>query len=421
MAHPTTAIWSPIRLSKACFGWHCMNLLHLKGNRNWEPSCGQNGRKWVRISPDLSLIVTRHYGVLLLYGQHLALNHLVAENHLRVVIGTNLLDQSTTDGNPKYVQDGIRLNLHCWHTSDRFSKFAFKLGQYNRSEMDQYRNDTTVRAYVRFTENVPFRVLYGYPFLGNENGTWVEVHDTRRNGCLWSYRSCSEDVREEAVLYWKPKMIALLISCFFTSYFVFYWMTNNQTNDVSLVTWSVSNAVCFGMPSECHYPMWFSGEINDDLYLRIPSAYLSLPPYLSLWIYICTCKQFSHWLDCRSHVACIINNKRKAFALHPFQFLFSAFVCCFLITSNEPCALSRRLINCCQSSRKKCPRACNSCFDKDLTFLSCMSRSSRFLLSFVSPRLLERELQRLSVNARLISFSLSSHRQFLTYFESWTC
>ncbi|CAF1083831.1 unnamed protein product [Rotaria sp. Silwood1] len=89
-----------------------------------------------------------HYGVLLLYGQHLAINHLVGQNQIRIKIGADLLDQSTTDTNPQYVQQGIRLNLHCWHTDNRFSKFAFKLGHYKQSELEKYRNDTTAQAYA---------------------------------------------------------------------------------------------------------------------------------------------------------------------------------------------------------------------------------------------------------------------------------
>jgi len=95
----------------------------------------------------------RHYGVLLLYGQHLALNHLVGTNKVRVVIGIDLLDQLTTDKSPQHIQEGIRLNFHCWHTNERFSKFAFKLGQYNQSELELYRNDTTAQAYVSEKEN----------------------------------------------------------------------------------------------------------------------------------------------------------------------------------------------------------------------------------------------------------------------------
>jgi hypothetical protein len=90
----------------------------------------------------------RHYGVLLLYGQHLALNHLVGINQIRVIIGHDLLDQSTTDKSPEYIRNGIRLNLHCWHTDERFSKFAFKLGRYNQTDLEKYRNDKTAQAYV---------------------------------------------------------------------------------------------------------------------------------------------------------------------------------------------------------------------------------------------------------------------------------
>ena len=53
-------------------------------------------------------LIKRHYGVLLLYGQHLAINHLVGQYQIRLVIGGSLLDQSTTDANPQYVQQGTR-------------------------------------------------------------------------------------------------------------------------------------------------------------------------------------------------------------------------------------------------------------------------------------------------------------------------
>jgi len=65
------------------------------------------------------------------------------------MIGGDLLDQSSTNADLAYVQNGIRLNFHCWRTNDRFSKFAFKLGHYKQSELEKYRNDTTAQAYVR--------------------------------------------------------------------------------------------------------------------------------------------------------------------------------------------------------------------------------------------------------------------------------
>ena len=104
----------------------------------------------------MCLFIQRHHGVLLLYGQQLALNHLFATNQIRLFIGEHLLDQSSTDNTIAYVQQSIRLTLHCWHTDQRFSKFAFKMGQYTQSDLDQYRDDTTAQAYVRTTKRLFF-------------------------------------------------------------------------------------------------------------------------------------------------------------------------------------------------------------------------------------------------------------------------
>ncbi len=111
-----------------------------------------------RIKSRNKFLIQRHYGVLLLYGQHLALNHLVGTNQIRMFIGSELLDQSSTNINPQYVQEGIRLNFHCWHTNEKFSKFAFKLGHYKQSDLEKYRNDTTAQAYVR-KKNLFFQIL----------------------------------------------------------------------------------------------------------------------------------------------------------------------------------------------------------------------------------------------------------------------
>jgi hypothetical protein len=102
------------------------------------------------------------------------LNHLVGQNQIRVVIASDRLDQSSTDVSPGYVNSGIRLNLHCWHTNDRFSKFAFKMGHYNQSELVKYRNDTTAQAYVRrdaiFSSRPSARFC-----LGDANGSGIEI------------------------------------------------------------------------------------------------------------------------------------------------------------------------------------------------------------------------------------------------------
>ena len=125
----------------------------------------------------------RHYGVLLLYGQHLGLNHLVARKEVRVIVGHNMLDQSTTDDTVAYVQNGIRLNLHCWHTDNQFSKFVFKMGRYNQSDLEKYRNDTTVKAYVSIeSHNIHDHSQECCVILGYAHGVGIKVHDVRRDG-----------------------------------------------------------------------------------------------------------------------------------------------------------------------------------------------------------------------------------------------
>ena len=126
-----------------------MNFQCQKENPKLEHCCGLNGIEMFFFSFLChAWLLFRHYGVLLLYGQHLGLNHLVATEEIRMIIGNNLLDQSSTEKSIEYVRNGIRLNLHCWHTDERFSKFAFKAGKYNQTDLELYRNDTTAQAYV---------------------------------------------------------------------------------------------------------------------------------------------------------------------------------------------------------------------------------------------------------------------------------
>ena len=68
-----------------------------------------------------------HYGVLLLYGQSLALNHLIATRQLNVVKLEGLLDYGS--GNTESVHS--KLHIHVFHGGDMFSKFMFKAGKYN--------------------------------------------------------------------------------------------------------------------------------------------------------------------------------------------------------------------------------------------------------------------------------------------------
>ena len=68
-----------------------------------------------------------HYGVLLLYGQNLAMNHLIGSNQLNVTCLERLIDYGS--GNTDSVFSA--LHIHVFHGDDLFSKFAFRSGKYD--------------------------------------------------------------------------------------------------------------------------------------------------------------------------------------------------------------------------------------------------------------------------------------------------
>lgn len=68
-----------------------------------------------------------HYGVLLLYGQHLGLNHLIATNQINVVKLNDMLDYPSA--NTESINE--KIHIHVFHGDDLFSKFAFKNGDYD--------------------------------------------------------------------------------------------------------------------------------------------------------------------------------------------------------------------------------------------------------------------------------------------------
>ncbi len=73
-----------------------------------------------------------HYGVLLLYGQSIAMNHLIKTKQLNVVKLDNYLDF------PSYYDENIFkiLHIHVFHGSKMFSKFEFKNGKYDGMVID---------------------------------------------------------------------------------------------------------------------------------------------------------------------------------------------------------------------------------------------------------------------------------------------
>jgi hypothetical protein len=77
-----------------------------------------------------------HYGVLLLYGQHLALNHLIATNQINLVKLEDLLDFPSANKESIFK----KLHIHVFHGDDIFSKFQFKASKYDNltSQVNEY-------------------------------------------------------------------------------------------------------------------------------------------------------------------------------------------------------------------------------------------------------------------------------------------
>jgi len=83
-----------------------------------------------------------HYGVLLLYGQTLGMNHLIATNQINVIPLPDLIDYPS--GNAESVF--TKLHIHVFHGEDMFSKFMFKAGRYDNMTVSES-NSTLVKYY----------------------------------------------------------------------------------------------------------------------------------------------------------------------------------------------------------------------------------------------------------------------------------
>lgn len=94
-----------------------MSYLSLEEFSQVERNGGLGGQLW----PDW------HYGVLLLYGQSIGLNHLMASKQAHVVKLWKYFDYPSGNSDSVY---GV-LNIHVFHGDNMFSKFAFKMGKYD--------------------------------------------------------------------------------------------------------------------------------------------------------------------------------------------------------------------------------------------------------------------------------------------------
>ena len=68
-----------------------------------------------------------HYGVLSMYGNAMALNHMSGSQISNVIKLNMLIDwPSSNDLNPN-----TKVHIHVYHSHERFSKFVFRMGQYD--------------------------------------------------------------------------------------------------------------------------------------------------------------------------------------------------------------------------------------------------------------------------------------------------
>ena len=78
-----------------------------------------------------------HYGVLLLYGQNLGLNHLIGSNQSNVVKINTILDYPSSNSEPI----NSKIHIHVFHGDDVFSKFVFKVGKYDNTTVPENLTD----------------------------------------------------------------------------------------------------------------------------------------------------------------------------------------------------------------------------------------------------------------------------------------
>ena len=75
-----------------------------------------------------------HYGVLLLYGQSIAMNHLIATRQLNIIRIPNQLDYPSFNGeNVNKI-----IHIHVFHGNYMFSKFELKAGRYDNLNLEDY-------------------------------------------------------------------------------------------------------------------------------------------------------------------------------------------------------------------------------------------------------------------------------------------
>jgi hypothetical protein len=84
-----------------------------------------------------------HYGVVLLYGQNIAMNHLISTKQLNIIKLGNLIDVPTDTEISIYKA----IHLHVFHGNNLFSKFSFKNGEYDHFKIDEDNSNLNLANY----------------------------------------------------------------------------------------------------------------------------------------------------------------------------------------------------------------------------------------------------------------------------------
>ena len=91
-------------------------------------------------------------GTMLLYLQEVAVNMILTKAEWDSLPSTSTLDQGVTEQTVSVCQPAL---LHCMHNPDRFSKFAFRQGEYtdfNMADLD-LTNVRDFATYIALTAN----------------------------------------------------------------------------------------------------------------------------------------------------------------------------------------------------------------------------------------------------------------------------
>jgi hypothetical protein len=108
-----------------------ISMIYLYANEFTEPD--RQGQIGVANWPDW------HFGVLSMYGAHLAVNHYWDQKKINFAKLNAFFDQGTSGNNHRMM--GLNgavdkvVHLHTWHSEELFSKFKFKEGAYDQMEV----------------------------------------------------------------------------------------------------------------------------------------------------------------------------------------------------------------------------------------------------------------------------------------------